>query len=222
MNEDPNNQEELDALEVQVREAVERGEDINAAVERLSRDALAHGRVDAEGIREVIKAVGRGASEGAGAHGEQAREALSAALGGLEQALGQNAEAAKLSIEEAAGKAERFSREDLRRALNDLRNLEGMMLDTLSEVAAAGRSAGADILRGLADHGRAQGTVLGRRVDDSLRALSTHLPTALREMALAGLGAARETGSRLAEAAEGALKGVSDALGENKGRGDGG
>lgn len=204
----------VEQIESDVREAVEGSDDIRAEVERITRSALTEGRLDTAALKSIIQAVGRGASAGAGGHGERARHALAEALDGLDAAMARHAEGAKLSIEEALGKIEEFSQKDVRQALERLRGLESLMLDTLKEVADAGRVAGTDMLGSLVEHARRGGTALGEEVETTLRTVASRLPQTLQDTALAGLGAARETGARLAETASGFLAGVAEALRE--------
>lgn len=203
---------EQEQMQADVRRAVEEGGNIRVEVERITRTVFTEGRLDTERLERIIEAVGRGASAGAGVHGERAQSALAQALAGLDAAMARHAQGAKLSVQEALGRLEEFSHNDVKRALERLRGLESLMLDTLSDVARAGGVAGAETLGVLVEHARRGGTALGAEAETALRALASGLPQALRDTALAGLGAARETGARLAETASGFLAGVGESL----------
>jgi len=209
-----NEEEGAPGVEERVRSAVADGGDIAAEVERITRDALASGRLDLQRVRAVAEAVGRGASAGAEGLPGHGREALSSALDGLQRTLIRGAGDARLAVEEAASHVGAYTEGELKRRVEEIRTLESMMLDSLSATAKASSAAGAAVLDDLVTHARRSGTHLGNEVETSMRALSQSLPEALRESALAGLGAARESGARAAEVASGLLSGVAEALRE--------
>ena len=196
----------------EVRKAVEDGRDIGQEVERITREALSVGRLEMDRMKKVIEGVGRGASEGAGDSTGPGREAVSQALDGLQNALLQSFENARLALEETTSRANQYSEEELKQRLGELRDMETTMLDTLSATAKSGLHTGSEILEDLVRHARRSGTQLGSEVESSMRTLAKSLPEALRETAEAGLGAARETGARAAEAASGLFKGMADAI----------
>lgn len=199
-------------VEEQVRSAVEGGGDIAAEVERITREALASGRLDFKRARAVVEAVGRGASAGAEGRSDHARHAVSSALEGLQRTLIRSADDARLAMEEAASNVGSFSQGELERRLEEVRTLESMMLDSLAATAKSSSAAGAAVLDDLVAHAKRSGTRLGDEVEATMRTLAKSLPEALRETALAGIGAARESSARAAEAASGLLSGVAGAL----------
>lgn len=86
------------------------------------------------------------------------------------------------------------------------------MLDSLAAAAKSGSDAGATALADLVKHARRTGTRLGDEIEHSMHKLATSLPAALKETALAGLGAAREVTARAAEVASGVLSSVAEQL----------
>lgn len=212
-------------VEEQVRKAVEDGRDIAQEVERITSEALSLGRLEMERMKGVIEGVAKGASEGAGDSPAPGREAVSEALDGLQNAMLESFESARLAIEESTSKAGEYSEAELKQRLAELRDMEKTLLDTLSATARSGANTGTEILEDLIKHARRSGTKLGSEVETSMRSLARSLPEALRETAVAGFGAARETSARAAEAASGLFKGMADALRESdsgKGKDSGG
>ncbi len=197
-------------VEGQIRQAVDNGRNIAKEVERITGDALAMGRIELEHMKRVIEGVGRGAS--AGEQPNKARAEVAEAFEGLQNAMLDVFERAKLTTQEEASRVEGYYEDELKRRLRELRDMEATMLDSLSQAAKAGSDTGAEVLRDTVRHARRSGTRLGTEVENSMRTLSKSLPEALRETALAGLGAARETGARAAEVASGILGGVADVL----------
>jgi len=202
-------------VEEQVRKAVEDGRDIAREVERITSEALSLGRLEMERMKTVIEGVAKGASEGAGDSPAPGREAVSEALDGLQNAMLQSFESAKLAVEESTSKMSEYSETELKQRLAELRDMEKTLLDTLSATAKSGAHTGTEILEDLVKHARRSGTRLGSEVETSMRSLAKSLPDALRETAVAGFGAARETSARAAEAASGLFKGIAETLRDN-------
>lgn len=213
-NEQNNSRQTAEQIEEQVRKAVADGENIAREVEQISREALDTGMKEFERMKSVIETIGRGASAGAGEQPDSARKAVGEAFEGLQNALLQSFESARLATEEQARRAEGLYENELKARLKELQQMENAMLDSLAQAARAGSDAGAAALDDLVTHARRSGTRLGAEVEASMKKLSKSLPEALRETALAGLGAAREATARAAEIASGVLSGVAETLHE--------
>ncbi len=205
-------EEAMAHLEASVREAVAQGEDIRETVRRLTVEALSEGRLDSEEVRRVVESVLKGAGSGIEKHGSRARQALEEVLRGLEDGLVKAAEASKLALEEAAGRAQEFTEQDVKLALEQLQNLERVYLDTLTEVAKRGSEQFRQILDDLARHARNSGTAIG----EYLAEVMEDLPHKLQEAGEWGLKAvgegARTAGAQLAAITSGFLAGLAEAL----------
>jgi len=201
-----------DDVEERVREAVGSAQDVRAEVERITRDALTRGHVDFERMAAVAQAVGRGATQGASARPQEARRAVSDAVAGLESVFIDTARDLRLAAQEAGGRVGSAWEGEFKRSVEDLQAVESLMLDALERATRAGRDAGADVLDDVVRHARRSGTRLRDEVDAGLRDLASGLPEAMRELVLAGVGVARETGAIAAEAASGVLTGIAGAL----------
>lgn len=204
-------------LEAEVRKAVEEGHDVQERVRQITLRIIRARSFDIKSLQQATMAVLRGARAGVqkDAHqsAEQSRIALDnlkQAVNGLDMALAQFAEAAKLAVEEAAGRAQRYSSEDLTRARTDLEKLENMFLDSLQASAKATRDAAGDMLHGLADHARIQGSAVGRQMRDTLAAIARQLGTAGSAQVGIGLHLARNTSDLLRQIAAGMLTGLAD------------
>lgn len=196
----------------EARAAVESGENIRATMRKITLAALRRGRLDAQGVKSVARAVIHGASLGVTDAGDRSRQALSEALAGIDEALAKSAEASKLAIEEAAGRLRDYGKRDLERAFEDMRVLEGLFLDTVKDVAENSAGAAREILQDLLRHARDSGTTAGASASAAISALEQKLGRTLREVADAGTDAALSASSRLAEAAAGFLSGIADTL----------
>lgn len=199
-------------IEEQVRQAVSDGENIARDVERISREAMQTGLQEVERMKTVIESIGRGAAAGASEQPDDARKAIGESFEGLQDALLHSFEQAKLAAEEQVNHAQNYYETELKARLTEMRQLETAMLDSLTQAAKTSTASGSQALNDLVAHARNSGTRLGAEVNQSMRTLSKSLPEALRETALAGLGAATEATARAADAASGVLSGVADVL----------
>ncbi|HEB77354.1 MAG TPA: hypothetical protein ENI90_02360 [Methylothermaceae bacterium] len=204
--------EAAEKLQASVREAVETAEDVREAVRRLTVEALAEGRLDAAEIRSVVEAVVEGASAGIEKHGTRARQALEEVLRGLEDGLIKAAEASKLALEEAASRAQEFAEQDVKRAFDQLVEMEKVYIDTLTEVARKGSEQSRAILSDLAHHARNSGTAIGEYMAEVMETLPRKLQEAGEWGLKAGIESARTAGAQLAAIASGFLAGISEAL----------
>ncbi len=204
-------------LEAEVRKAVEEGNDVQERVRQITLSIIRARSLDIKSVQEATMAVLRGARAGvqkdlqhSSDRSKVALERLKQAVTGLDVALAQYAEAAKLAVEEAAGRAQRYSSEDLTRARADLEKLEKMFLDSLQTSAKATRDAAGDVLHGLAEHARIQGSAVGRQMKDTLASIARQLSAAGSAQAGIGLHLARNTSDLMRQIAAGVLTGLAD------------
>jgi polyhydroxyalkanoate synthesis regulator phasin len=209
---DPVKTENLNKEAEETKAAIEHGENIREAVRSITLTALQRGRLDAQETRRVIRSVMQGASLGVSKAGDKTAQALGEALAGMDEALAKSAEAYKLAIEEAAGRLREFSKHDLEKAVNNLRTLESMLLDTLKEVADQSVGEAREVYQTLARHTKVNATTAGATATAAIASLEQKLGRTLREVAAAGADVTLSTGSKLAEAAAGFLSGIADAL----------
>ena len=195
----------------EVRRAVEQGRDIQKAVRNITLKALTRGELDQGAIRKVTGDVVKAVQEAATVRGVRAKEVVAEAIAGVDEALAHAAQALKLSIEEAAGRAGKFSREDLAKARESLKNLEGDFLDTLRETARASGSTMSAILDDLIKHAQASGTAVGRQLQQ-MSGLSGRMAEAGRAQFEAGTRAAMSSTAMMARIASGVLAGIADSL----------
>lgn len=216
-------------LEIEVRNAVEQGRDVQEAVRQLTLRKVSAHSLDMGSLRHIAGAVLRGARAGAqkqlqqsAAQTDIARATLKQAVAGLDVALAQIAEASKLAIEEATSRAQKFSGEDLTRARTELASLEEMFLETLQSSASGARDAAGDILHDLAAHTRTHGSALGAQLKETLAVIAHQISAAGHAQAGAGLHFAQSTSDLVRQIAAGVLTGLADHVkpGHSKSKGD--
>lgn len=204
-------------LEAEVRDAVERGHDVQKIVRQLTLRKISARSLDIESLRQITRAVLSGARAGAQKELQQSaaqiditRVHLKRAVAGLDAALAQLAEACKLALEESAARAQTFSREDLIRARNDLESLEAMFLEALQSSASGGKDVAGEILHDLAAHTCVHGSAVGAQLKETLAVITHQLGATGRTQLEAGLHLAEATFDLLRQIAAGVLTGLAD------------
>lgn len=198
-------------------EAPARGENqvIRERVRALTAELLQRGRLDTEGVTEVMRVMTGGAAFEAEIPGAEARQALAEAIKDLDQALLESANAAHLALQQLAQKGGDFSDNDLKEALARLQKLQEdfvAIVNCLSEATSGGLQRE---LVELAAHVQRVGADAGARVATVVNEFANRLGSSYRERTTSGLEAAREYSARMAFIVSGVLAGVADALREH-------
>ncbi|WP_005033068.1 DUF6781 family protein [Holophaga foetida] len=204
-------------LEGRIRDAIERGEDIQELVRQLTLRRMSDFTQDLASLRSIAGAVIRGARAGiekdldqSRAQTELARQRLGSAIEGLDAALAQFALASKLALEEATSHAKQVPGEDLARLREELESLDTMFFETLENTAATGRHSAGAILKDLASHLRTQGSAVGTQAHEALSALAHQAGATGEAQAKVGLHLAQGTVGLLRQLTAGALTGLAD------------
>lgn len=186
--------------------------DIHDKVRDLTLRALQSRRLEAEEIREVVRAVAEGVSLGADRRAHEVKQALSSALSGLDEAMSKTAQAFHLAFQELVSTGKDFTDQDLKRALDDLKITELALLDTLGQVADAAGSKARQELKDAVEHARRSGADSGASIRAILGELGSRLSASLHEGGASGQKAAYTLSSRLAAMASGILAGMAETL----------
>lgn len=181
-------------------------------VRQITLGVLSDGKLSSTELKEVMASVVKGARQGVVRPDEGSAEAIREAVKGLDQALAAAAEATQLAVREAAGRTSEFSRQSLKKAIDELGSLETLFIDTLSDAAKDSSGHVRATLEGLAGHARASGTAVGGRVEAALLQLTQAVAEATRGQMQAGADTMRQQAALLAGIAAGMLKGIADRL----------
>lgn len=206
---------ELQKTQETARVTVIQSDDIQKEIRQLVIQALKEGKLEPESIKQTLHAIMEGASEGASSQFDENTQALEQVVTGIDAALGQVAEASKLAIEEASSNLQDFSDHDLKRALNDLQDLESLFFDTLSEVAHKGKGKTGATLVGLLEHLQNSGSSVGESASKILTGLHHDLSKNGRLEKIQTADIAKAAGISFARISSGILAGIADSL-ENK------
>ena len=194
------------------RDAVVEGNNVQNTIRNIVTQALEEGNMEPDAIKQALNEVVEGACEGANIKPQENSEALKEVIDGVDSALTQASMTSKLAIEEASGNLQDFSDHDLKRALNDLQDLESLFFDTLSEVANQGKETGHDTLKSLLNHMQSSGSSVGQSVSEILTGLHRDLSEGGRLQKIQAADVAKVTGATVASIASGVLAGIADSL----------
>lgn len=207
-----------ETIKIAVSDSVEQATDIRVRVRDLTLQALRTRNLDAKEVTGVVKAVTEGISLGLGKRAGEIKGALSDALAGLDEALTKSAEATHLALRQLTSQGKDFSDNELKQALENLKEIEEEFLKTFNTVAEAASGVVKQEMKDLVTHVRRTGTDTGSKVSETLNEFSHRVKTSMEGGATAGKGAAREISARLASTASGILSGLADALHEKAGK----
>lgn len=198
------------------REAVESNRSVRNEVRDIVVGALVEHHLDTDNVKRVIDAVLEGAMEGAPKGEKELLDALKSTVDGLDEGLAKAAEASKLAIEEASGRMNEFSENDIKRAIDDLKGLDGLFTDALKDFTSASEAATKGTMSDLMTHTGRTGTATGRSVADALGALQGSL-SKVEWASLSDVEKATRAGvATIASIASGILDGIADSIRHEK------
>jgi hypothetical protein len=211
MSETPQAEEQIKA---EAAAAAEQVPDLRSTVRDMTLRALKSRELRLGEVKNVVRTVTEGVSLGLEKRGGELKGAASDAMAGLDEAVKKSAEATKLAAEQLLSQGKEFTAEDLKPVLEDLKRLEGELLDAVSQ--ASGR-AGTRVKQEFSDlvtHARRVGTDTGRLVADTVAEFNGRAGNSLKTGMVGGASAAKEVSKRLAVVASGILSGMADVLHE--------
>ena len=203
-----------EAIKQAASESVREGADIRTKVHDVTLLALKNRRFDRHGMREVVQAITEGIAFGAEQSRGELRQALSEAFRGLDQALTRSAEAGRAALGQLVATGRDISDAELKQALATMKKLEDDFLATASQAAESASEKVRPELQRIIDDARHTGTDTGKMVATTFTEFAQRFSIASLDIALAGMEAATEVGTRFAKLASGILGGIADALAE--------
>lgn len=205
---------EPEAITQQVATAAEQGKDLHDLVRDITLRALSRRALSMSEIKEVVGAVTEGVTLGLGRRAGEIKDAVRQALGGLDDAMKKTAEATKLAGQQLVAQGKEFGAQDLKPAIDDLKQMEEMFLNTVSKVAEAAGGRIREEFASQLTHARRSGTDGGRMIADTVADFSQRASASLKSGAQQTAGASQDIKQRLTLLASGILAGMADALHE--------
>ncbi len=212
MSEENQPETEFEQVQAEAQKAAEEKVEIADEVRDITLKALSEGKLDGARIKGVIKAVVEGVSIGAGNKQTEVKSTLKEALTGVDEALAKTAEASKLAVEEAMGRVKDYNKDELDKAIKDIKELENTFVDTVKTVSKSSSSLARETLDDLITHAKNTGTEVGKHSKEIVGALTQQLAQTAQETVSASADAARTLASNIAEAAAGFLSGLAESL----------
>ena len=184
---------------------------IRERVRELTAQLLAGGKLDTEGVKEVVRAMSGGTIKPP-LDSAQAREAFAEALRGLDQALQTSSKAAHEALEALASRGRDFSDNDLKNAFAALQKLQGDYVAAANHLADATTGNIRSELVDLALHAQRVGADASVRVAQVLSEFANRMSGSYRARTVPGLESVREYGANMSLFTSGLLAGFADAL----------
>jgi gas vesicle protein len=186
--------------------------DLRERVRELTARALHERRMALQNVREIVPAISSGVGSGLTARGGEIKDGLRQAVSGLDDAVGSAAQAVSYSVREAVEQGRAFKDNELKASLEQLRDLETQLVDTLRHTASQSGGKLKEELGYLSDHLKHSGTRTGEQVREALQQLASGVK-ASGEAGRAGLSESASVATeRLSQVASGVLSALSDSL----------
>jgi hypothetical protein len=184
---------------------------IRERVRQLTAQLLAGGKLDPEGVKEVVRAMSGGAVKPP-LDNTQARAAFAETLRELNQALHASSQAAHKTLSSLVSHGPDFSDNDLKSAFSALQRLQGDFVAAANHVADATTGNIKRELVDLALHAQQVGADASVRVAQSMSEFANRINESYRARAVPGLETVREYGANMTLVTSGLLAGFADAL----------
>lgn len=185
---------------------------IRDRVRALTTQALQQGRIDPEGVKEVVRSVTGGDDTHADIRTDEARRAFADAIKSLDAALQESAGAAHDALQRLSSRGKDFTDNDLKDALVGLRRLQEDFVSIANRITEVTSGTLRSELIDLAVNAQNVGSDVGSRIAGMMGEFAGRIGSESREKAATGLETARSYGGRMALLTSGILAGVGDAL----------
>ncbi|OJW80908.1 DUF6781 family protein [Thiobacillus sp. 65-1402] len=186
--------------------------DLRERVRELTARVLHERRMALSELSEIVAAIASGVGSGLTARGGEMKDGLKQAVSGLDDAVGSAAQAVSYALQEAAEQGRAFKDNELKASLEQLRDLEAQIIDTLKQTASQSGGKLKEELETLSDHLKHSGTRTGTQVREALEQLAGGVKAG-GAAGRAGLSESASTASaRLSQVASGILAALSESL----------
>ena len=184
---------------------------IRERVRELTTQFLAGGKLDTEGVTEVVRAMSGGAIKPP-LDTSQARESFVEALRGYDQALQASSQAAHEALSALASRGSDFSDNDLKNAFAALQKLQGDFVAAANHVADASTGNIRRELVDLALHAQRVGADASVRIAQMVGEFANRMNESYRGRSVPRFETVREYGANMSLLTSGLLAGFADAL----------
>ncbi len=207
MPEDSTQQSAYDATQQEVND-----KDLQEKIKQITLKALTERQLDKENIKSVVEQVISGVNEGFTGSGERLKPAMEASLRGIDDALAKSAIAAKLAAEEVLSKTEKFAQQDVKQVCDDLNTIEGLLFDSINQVATRSSDLASNTLHELSEHFKKSGTEVGKTSLEAIQSLTSAIEASGKQGLNEVSHSSKDLASKMAQVASGILAGMSEAI----------
>ena len=191
------------------------GEQLRKAVGEATLAALQGRELSLKNIRGVLKTMAQSASTGAAKNltaGLDVESLLDKAVAGMDDALVKAVEANRVALQQFVSQGADLREKHLKKALNDLENMEDTFIGALKKATEAAGSQMSGQWAPVLEKLQAGGTISGAQAATAAEQFAGQVQTAIRDSRAAGLRAAQTMAEGYATLVSGVLIGMSDAL----------
>jgi len=193
-------------------ESVKQGENLRSTVRDLTLQALKTRELSLDQIKGVLRAVTEGVNLGAAKPAIDTGRAIKDAVAGMDDAVAKAVHASHLALQQLAGQGKELSDTHVKRALDDLKRLEGEFFETIQKAAEASMGPLSQQWTEALKHVKIAGTDTGANVAATLEEFSNRMLSTMHESRHASLKAAQSLASNFAALTSGILIGLSEAM----------
>jgi hypothetical protein len=193
-------------------ESVKQGENLRNTVRDLTLQALKTRELSLDQIKSVLRSVTEGVNLGAARPAIDAGRAIKDAVAGMDDAVAKAVHASHLALQQLAGQGQEMTDTHLKRALDDLKRLEGEFFDTIQKAAEAGMGPLKQQWTDALKHVKLTGTDTGANIAATMEDFSNRMVSTMHESRHASLKAAQTLAANFAALTSGILIGLSEAL----------
>jgi hypothetical protein len=184
---------------------------IRERVRELTAQMLAGGRLDTEGVAEVVRTMSGGAYRPP-LENAQAREAFAEAIRGLNEALQASSQATHEALQGLVERGQDFSDNDLKNAFAALQKLQQDYVAVANRIADATTG---NLRRELVDltlHAQRVGADASVRIAQVMSEFANRMSGSARAVSVPGFDTVRQYGANMTMLTSGLLAGFADAL----------
>jgi hypothetical protein len=183
---------------------------IRERVRELTAQMLSGGRLDTEGVKEVVRTISGGAAKPP-LESAQAREAFAEVIRVLDAALHASSQATHTALQALVARGKEFSDNDLKNAFSALQNQQKDYVAVANRIADASTGNLRNELTELALHAQRVGADVNVRFAQVMSEFANRIGT-FRAGAMPGFDSVRQYGANMTMLTSGLLAGFADAL----------
>jgi hypothetical protein len=184
---------------------------IRERVRELTSQMLAGGRLDTDGVKEVVRVMSGGAYRPP-LEGAEAREAFTEAIASLDLALQASAQTTHDALQALVARGREFSDNDLKNAFAALQKLQQDYVAVANRIADATTGNIRNELVDLTLHAQRVGADASVRFAQVMSEFANRLSGSYRSVGVPGFDAVRQYGANMTLLTSGLLAGFADAL----------